>query len=672
MNMNYFITGASGFIGLNLLQRLTKRPGTFYLLVRNDDSRIKILNAAKQFGFPTDHLVFVQGDLTQPKLGIAPQWIDQLSNSVTHFFHLAAVYSFEADSDTIDKVNIDGTRHALQLAEKLGAGCFHHVSSIAVAGQYRGWFHEDMFDQAHPEGHSYLTSKLASEALVREQSALPWRIYRPGVVIGDSKTGAAMRIDGPYYFFKLIQKMRDSLPQWMPMLGLEGGRLNLVPVDFVTDAMDHISHKPELNGQCFHLTDPEPFRAGEIVNIFARAGHAPRMAMRIDLRLLELLPETLRKELGNQPLLKRLGQSLCQEFGIPPAVASFFTTPTLFDCRNTQRALEGTDISCPRLEDYAPAIWDYWERNLDPDLHLARSLKARLKGKTVMITGASSGIGKAVALKLAKAGGQMLLVARNPERLQETVREVEELGGNAAAYYCDIADLEAVDVMLQLVEQQFGKVDVLINNAGHSIRRPVINSLNRFHDYERLMQINYFGALRLINGFLPGMIANNGGHIINISSISVLTNPPRFAAYAASKAALESFTRCAAPELIDYNVHMTTIHMPLVDTPMLEPVETYRSVSTLSPEEAAEMVAKAVIDRPKRVATRLGMFGALVHGLFPKLGELIMNTYFHMYPDKLDEKYRPDLPEAQAAHENQQQIQREIQALSSFIRDIHL
>jgi NAD(P)-dependent dehydrogenase (short-subunit alcohol dehydrogenase family) len=168
------------------------------------------------------------------------------------------------------------------------------------------------------------------------------------------------------------------------------------------------------------------------------------------------------------------------------------------------------------------------------------------------------------------------------------------------------------------------------------------------------------------------MIANNGGHIINISSISVLTNPPRFAAYAASKSALESFTRCAAPELIDYNVRMTTIHMPLVDTPMLEPVETYRSVSTLSPEEAAEMVTKAVIDRPKRVATRLGLFGALVHGLFPKLGELIMNTYFHMYPDKLDQKYRPDLPEAEAAHKNQQQIQREIQALSSYIRDIHL
>ncbi len=225
---------------------------------------------------------------------------------------------------------------------------------------------------------------------------------------------------------------------------------------------------------------------------------------------------------------------------------------------------------------------------------------------------------------------------------------------------------------MQLVKQQFGKVDVLINNAGHSIRRPVVNSLNRFHDYERLMQINYFGALRLINGCLPGMITNSGGHIINISSISVLTNPPRFAAYAASKGALESFTRCAAPELIDYNVHMTTIHMPLVDTPMLEPVETYRSVATLSPEQAAEMVVKAIVARPKRVSTRLGMFGALIHGLFPKLGELIMNTYFHMYPDKLDQKYQPDLPEAEVAQENQQQIQREIQALSSFIRDIHL
>src|SRR5207248_3934839 len=173
----------------------------------------------------------------------------------------------------------------------------------------------------------------------------------------------------------------------------------------------------------------------------------------------------------------------------------------------------------------------------------------------------------------------------------------------------------------------------LVNNAGRSIRRGVINSFDRFHDFERTMQLNYFGALRLIMGFLPKMIEQKHGHIINISSIGVLSNAPRFSAYVASKAALDSFSACAASEMIDKNVNFTTINMPLVRTPMIAPTKMYENVPTLSPEEAAGLVVDAIVKKPVRIATRLGVFGAVSHALAPKLTQILLNTAFNMFPD---------------------------------------
>ena len=181
--------------------------------------------------------------------------------------------------------------------------------------------------------------------------------------------------------------------------------------------------------------------------------------------------------------------------------------------------------------------------------------------------------------------------------------------------------------------KEHGGCDFLVNNAGRSIRRGVINSFDRFHDFERTMQLNYFGALRLIMGFLPKMIEKKRGHIINISSIGVLSNAPRFSAYVASKAALDSFSACAASEFLDKGIHFTTINMPLVRTPMIAPTKIYESVPTLSPEEAADLVVDAIVHRPVRIATRLGIFGAVSHAIAPKLTQVLLNTAFNMFPD---------------------------------------
>lgn len=630
--MGYFVTGATGFIGRHLVSRLLERKGTVYVLVRKESQK-KLGDIARRMGWDTKRVVPVAGDMTRANCGLSAAQMRSLKGKVRHFFHLAAIYDLTADADAQYAANVEGTRHALDLAAALGAGCFHHASSIAAAGLYPGVFREDMFEESEGLDDPYLRTKHESEGLVRKEKRLKWRIYRPGIVVGHSRTGEIDKIDGPYYFFTFIKKMRAMLPQWMPTLGIEGGRINLVPVDYVADAMDHIAHKPKLDGHTFHLVDPAPQRVGEVLNTFARAAHAPEMTMRLDARMFAFLPSAVRMAVGNLPPVKRMIAMLLRDFGIPKQALKFITYPTRFDNRETERALRGSGIAVPPLESYAWRLWDYWERHLDPDLFVDRSLKSRVKGKVVVITGGSSGIGLAAARKIAEAGAITVLCARGEDELFKVRDELRAAGGKVFAYTADLSDMADCDRFVQTVLKEHGAVDILVNNAGRSIRRSIELSFDRFHDFERTMQLNYFGSLRLIMGFLPGMIERRRGHIINISSIGVLANSPRFSAYVASKAALDAFSRCAQGELSGKGISFTTINMPLVKTPMIAPTKIYEAVPTLTPEEAADLVVRGIIEKPSRISTRLGTFAALVNALAPKAYEVIMNTAFELFPD---------------------------------------
>jgi len=251
----------------------------------------------------------------------------------------------------------------------------------------------------------------------------------------------------------------------------------------------------------------------------------------------------------------------------------------------------------------------------------------------VVITGASSGIGHATAVRVGEAGGIAALVARSADKLEETRAEIEEAGGIATVHPADLSDLDDCDRVVEEILAEHGRVDVLVNNAGRSIRRSVEQSYDRFHDFQRTMQLNYFGALKMIMGFLPGMRERKSGHIINVSSIGAQTNTPRFSAYVASKSALDSFSRCIASEVVDDQVNITTIYMPLVRTPMIEPTGMYDAFPTASPDEAADLVTGAMISRTKKVATRLGTFGEVLYALAPKSVDVILNTAYKLFPD---------------------------------------
>jgi short-subunit dehydrogenase len=273
---------------------------------------------------------------------------------------------------------------------------------------------------------------------------------------------------------------------------------------------------------------------------------------------------------------------------------------------------------------------------------LAPSLEDAVSGKTILITGASSGIGRATALKAGTAGGTVLLVARTKEKLDELAMEIEDMGGLAYSHPCNLTDMDDIDRMADEVLAQHGEVDILINNAGKSIRRSVNRAYDRFHDYQRTMQLNYFGPVKLILKLLPSMRARSAGHIINVSTIGLQVNTPRFSAYVASKAALDAFSRSIGPEVIGDGVHLTTIYMPLVRTPMIAPTKIYDRFPTLTPEEAADLITDAIRKRPKRMATTLGTIGQITYALAPGAQDLVASQAYQMFPEGDSEKPKAD------------------------------
>jgi len=710
--MSYFVTGATGFIGRNLVELLLEREGTIYVLVR-EGSKGRLEELRNRWGVDPDRVVGIVGDLSQPGLGISDEDVERLRGEIDHLFHLAAIYDMTADAASQNVANVEGTRHMVQFAEDVEAGRVHMVSSIAAAGLYKGVWREDMFEEAEDlDNHPYFRTKHDSEGVVRTECTRPWRIYRPGIVVGNSETGEMDKIDGPYYFFKLIRRLRGTVPEWVPMPGIEGRDINLVPVDFVARAMDHIAHVEGLDGRAFHLTDPNPKTAGEVIDIFAQAGHAPQSSVRLPAAVVDLAAPFV-KAVASLPPGDIVTDRVLSDFGIPRSVLTYINYPTQFDSRQAQAALAGTDIRVPPLDAYADKLWDYWERHLDPDLYEDRtlvgavrgrrglvsgtaqiaeqqvpdellrlvrrvrgraSLEAAVRGRVVMVTGASSGIGKAASLQIADAGGIVLLVARTAEKLEEIKATIEARGGTAYVHAADLSDMDDIERMADEALAQHGHVDVLINNAGRSIRRSIALSYDRFHDFERTMQLNYFGAVKLILKLLPVMRERRSGQIVNVSSIGVQTNTPRFSAYVASKAALDAFSRCIASEIIDDGVYVSTIYMPLVRTPMIKPTKMYDRFPTITPDKAAEMITEAIIHRPKRIATPLGTLGQILYAINPRSIDYILNSAYKLFPDSSaakGEKPRERTASSPPVAAPDEEASREQVVFASLMRGIH-
>ena len=532
----YVVTGGTGFLGRYVLPLLLDRDDceAVHVLVRQSSVGRLAERSERWPGHPKLHPLI--GDLTAPDLGLDGRG----PKAADHVLHLGAVYDMTASEEASRAANVEGTRSVIALAERLGA-TLHHVSSVAVAGDYEGTFTEQDFDLGQPLPSPYHQTKFEAEKLVRDTCTAPWRVYRPAIVVGHSRTGQMDKIDGPYYFFSALKRLA-ALPSAIPVAVPDMGATNIVPVDYVAAAIDHLVHRPEGDGKAFHLVNRRPQPLAEVYSALAEAAGAPWAAASLPKQVLAPLA-LLRRIPGSDVALNLvLGQ-----LGIPVEVIDHTTFKAEFANRRTREALRGTGIAPPEFRGYANALWRYWANNLDPDRARHDDPAGTLVGRVVVITGASSGIGKALALKLAREGAISLLLARRADELEEVVDEVRESGGRSYAYPCDITDQESVSQVVKTIIEEHDHVDVLVNNAGRSIRRSITLSTDRFHDFERTMAVNYFGAVRLVLELLPHMEARRFGHVVNVSSIGVQTHPPRFAAYVASKAALDAFQRTSSP-----------------------------------------------------------------------------------------------------------------------------
>lgn len=626
--MRYVVTGGTGFIGRRVVSRLldTEPDAQVWVLVRRGSlGRFERL-AGDQGRAWGDRVAPLVGDLTTADLGCSDAAIAELGD-VEHVVHCAAIYDITAGAAEQRAANVEGTRAVIGLARRLDA-TLHHVSSIAVAGEFRGEYTEDDFDVGQRLPTPYHQTKFEAEALVRSTPGLRYRIYRPAVVVGDSVTGEMDKVDGPYYFFGVLAKLA-ALPSFTPMALPDTGRTNIVPVDYVVDALVALLHTEGRDQQTFHLTAPKTIGLRGIYRGVAPAAGLPPLRA--------ALPRSVAA-----PVLRARGRAkvwrnmVATQLGIPAEVLDVVDLRPTFLSEKTREALAGTespDLRVPEFAEYAPRLWRYWAAHLDPDRARRDDPAGPLAGRHVIITGASSGIGRASAIAVAERGGCVFALARNAEALDELVAEIRAAGGQAYAFSCDVTDSASVEHTVKDILGAFGHVDYLVNNAGRSIRRSVVNAGDRLHDYERVMAVNYFGAVRMTLALLPHWRERRFGHVVNVSSAGVQARNPKYSAYLPSKAALDAFADVVATETLSDHITFTTIHMPLVATPMIVPSHRLNPVRAISAEHAAAMVIRGLVDKPVRIDTPTGTLAEAGNYFTPRLSRRVLHQLYLGYPD---------------------------------------
>lgn len=617
--MRYVVTGGTGFIGRRVVSRL---------LDHQPDAQVWVLVRRSSLG-RFERLALDWGDRVKPLVGELPE-LDLAERVIVdlgvvdHLVHCAAIYDITAGEAEQREANVEGTRAVVALAQRLGA-TFHHVSSIAVAGDFRGEYTEDDFDVGQGLPTPYHQTKFEAEALVRDTPGLRYRIYRPAVVVGDSRTGEMDKIDGPYYFFGVLAKLA-VLPSFTPMLLPDTGRTNIVPVDYVADTLVALMHADGSDGRTFHLTAPTTVGLRGIYRGIARAAGLPPLRGSLP----RSMATSVLKVSGRAKVLRNMAAT---QLGVPAEVLDVIDLAPTFVSDETQKALRGTGIAVPEFATYAPKLWRYWAEHLDPDRARRDDPNGPLVGRHVIITGASSGIGRASAIAVAQRGATVFALARNGEALDELVADIRAEGGQAYAFTCDITDSSSVEHTVKDILGRFDHVDYLVNNAGRSIRRSVVNSTDRLHDYERVMAVNYFGAVRMVLALLPHWRERRFGHVVNVSSAGVQALNPKYSSYLPTKAALDAFADVVSTETLSDHITFTNIHMPLVATPMIAPSKRLNPVPPISAERAAAMVVRGLVEKPVRIDTPMGTLAEAGHQFAPKLSRRILHQLYLGYPD---------------------------------------
>ena len=647
-----FVTGASGLIGKHLVDILLDNGHQVTLLLRNPESPdkkrltdkwVKKAEMARKHGRGSDISIW-NGDVTRPDLGVDN---GLALTDMDHIYHLAAVYNLEANKTITLDTNVKGTERLLEKMDNdKFKGCLHFAGSVSIAGNYKGEFTERMFSEGQEHGHVYNRSKYLAEKIVREKlagrSTYDIRIYRPSHIVGNSTTGEMDKIDGPYYGFVAISAMKRKLPPWFPIIMPKTKTLmDMVPVDYVAKAMYTLSmmEKTELPDDlfCFHLTDPNAPTLTEATEMMLKAAGGPRVNFTFSTQMVNAYLG-LFKQAANLKGVEMVKDGILDSLNIPLGIFDAMLFNVRFGSGETTRILRKKGLEPPPFESYVETLWDYYHRHLDPERTKEELSDAAFRGKVVVITGGSEGIGFASAKRCAQYGATVVLAARNREKLEIACRELEPIakqnGGSVEAVTCNVSDLDDCDNLVSHVLQHYEYVDILFNNAGLSIRRSIGKAVDRFHDYQRTMQTNYFGPLKIVLGLLPSMEKRRSGHILYSSTMNTMAPTPWFSAYAASKSAMDAIGDSLAGEYADKHIYFSSLKFPLIKTGMLAPTKDYDDIPLASPDFAAQMFVDAVLKKLRRNITGLGLAMSIA-GLFtPKALTQVYNYIFRVWADE--------------------------------------
>jgi NAD(P)-dependent dehydrogenase (short-subunit alcohol dehydrogenase family) len=646
------VTGASGLLGKHLVDILLENGHHVTLLLRNPEHTskktliekwIKKATTVRNHGRNSDINVW-NGDITKKNLGVD----DGLAlTDFNHIYHLAAVYNLNADKDATLSTNVNGTEHLLEkMDDDKFRGVFHFAGSVSIAGDFKGEFSERMFSEGQQHGHVYNRSKYLAEKIVREkhtsQNNYDIRIYRPSHIVGHSKTGEMDKIDGPYYGFAAISAMKKKLPPWFPIVMPKTKVLmDMVPVDYVAEAMYTLSmmEKSELPDDlfCFHLTDPNAPTLTEASEMMLNAAGGPKVQFTFSTRMVNAYLGLI-KQAANLKGVEMVKDGLLSSLNVPLGVLDAMLLNVRFGAGETTQLLRKKGVDLLPFESYVETLWDYYNRHLDPDKTKEERSDAAFRGKIVLITGGSEGIGFASAKRCVSYGAKVIIAARNQNKLDKARFKLEpiakENGGSVEAVTCNVSDLEECDNLVAYILNQYGYVDILFSNAGLSIRRSISKAIDRFHDYQRTMQTNFFGPLKIVLGLLPSMAERRNGHILYSSTMNTMAPTPWFSAYAASKSALDAIGDSLAGEYADKNIHFTSLKFPLIKTGMLAPTKDYDDIPLASPEFAAQMFVDAVLNKLRKNMTGLGVAMGIA-GLFtPKVLTQVYNYIYRVWPDE--------------------------------------
>jgi NAD(P)-dependent dehydrogenase (short-subunit alcohol dehydrogenase family) len=485
------------------------------------------------------------------------------------------------------------TADAVRAAARVGA-CLHHVTS---------W-------KGTTPGHD------AGAEMALSAGA---RVYRAPWVTGSAATGELDADDPVAVAFNVLHRIAATVPSWAPAPAPELGRLEIMPADVLARMVAARSTEPatgivDLPGRSHRTID--------VFNDLARLVGAPLLSPNVDPKgFLGLLPN-VRSSFQYWPPPRRMAAGMMEEMGFAPPLAS-----ALVESSPAAQAPESAPAEVPALAEYAARLYGFWSARLATGRRSVQGARS-VDGEIIVVTGASSGIGRATSLQLAGEGAHVLLVARREKELEALAAEIRGAGGKADAYPADLSSEDEVAALVERILAANGHVDVLVNNAGMSILRPIGDQVDRLRDFQRTMAVNYFGPVALTLGFLPSMRARGSGHIVNVLSAVAQTPAMGFAAYGASKAALDYVGLCLDAELGGEGVSVSNVYMAIVASPMLASLDSFEGMDIITCDEAAAAVAAAVVERPATVTMiPIARAETIFRAVFPEASRVVRRTF---------------------------------------------